>query len=256
MELTGRIAAVSAAAAEGPPPPPVVAALGDQGVLIRFGDEISPVVRQRVGAALRAFDGARLPWLVDCVPGYTTLLIRYDDALASSADVQRVARAIAAAAVGGTGGSDGTDGGDGGRRLEIPVWYDPEVAPDLEAVAAERGMSVGDVVALHSAPEYLVYLLGFRPGFPFMAAIDPRLEVPRLPTPRPEVAPGSVAIAGRQTAIYPSRSPGGWRILGRTPLSIFDPARGDDPFTLHPGDRVRFVPVDGATYKAELGRAR
>jgi inhibitor of KinA len=233
------------------PPSPVIRALGDQGVLIRFGDEISPAVRARVGAVLRAFDDAGFPWLTDCVPGYCTLLVRYDDALASSDDVQRAARALVAAAGTGAAGD-----GDGGRLLEIPVWYDPEVAPDLEAVAADRGLSVAGVVALHTAPEYLVYLLGFRPGFPFMGTLDARLAMPRLATPRAEVAAGSVAVTGRQTAIYPAKSPGGWRILGRTPRAIFDPARAADPFALRAGDRVRFVPIDGAAYRRELAHAR
>jgi inhibitor of KinA len=129
------------------------------------------------------------------------------------------------------------------RRVTVPVWYDARVAPDLETVTREKGMTVDELIALHTGREVLVYMLGFRPGFPYMGTTDERLEVDRLATPRLAVPAGSVALAGRQTGIYPVASPGGWRIIGRTPWRLFDPGRAE-PFRLLPGDLVRFKAID------------
>ena len=130
-----------------------------------------------------------------------------------------------------------------GRLIEIPVRYHPDVAPDLEELLAEKQLSLGELVARHTAPVYLCHMLGFRPGFPFLGGLDPRLATPRLATPRTSVPAGSVAIGGRQAGIYPGESPGGWRIIGRTALRLFDPDR-PEPFLVHPGDRVTFRSVD------------
>jgi inhibitor of KinA len=138
--------------------------------------------------------------------------------------------------------------------VEIPVLYDPEVAPDLQALAEEKGLTVEALVALHTAPDYRCYLLGFRPGFPFLGGLDPRLVAARLPSPRPRVPAGSIGIGGRQTGVYPVDSPGGWRLIGRTPLPLFDPARAD-PFLVYAGDTVRFVAIDRAAFEG-MGAAR
>ena len=135
------------------------------------------------------------------------------------------------------------------HTVAIPVWYDPEVGADLADLGRELAISIDELVALHSGREYLVFMLGFKPGFPYLGILDARLVVPRLATPRTSVPAGSVAIAGRQTGIYPVQSPGGWRILGRTPLAIFDPAR-PQPFLLCQGDHVRFAPIDKARFVA------
>jgi len=230
----------------------VVTPLGDQGLLIRLGDAISPALHGRVQTVMHALDrrrSARAPWIIELVPGYCSLLVQYDHELISAEAARHAIEALLAE-------SDAGDDGApvepvAGRLVEIPVWYDPEVGPDLQPVAEMKGMSVSDVIARHSGREYLVYVLGFRPGFPFMGVLDDGLVVPRLEASRPAVAPGSVAIAGRQTAIYPSQSPGGWRVLGRTPTAIFD-ARRESPFALGPGDRVRFVPIDRAAFQSTL----
>ena len=127
--------------------------------------------------------------------------------------------------------------------MTIPVWYDPEAGLDLPALASELHLSPDEIVALHSGTEYRVFMLGFKPGFPYMGTLPERLAAPRLASPRTAVPAGSVAIAGRQTGIYSVRSPGGWRILGRTPLTLFD-AQREEPFLLRAGDRVRFEPID------------
>lgn len=128
------------------------------------------------------------------------------------------------------------------RTIEIPVRYGGEFGPDLGAVARHTGLTAERVIELHASAEYLVYFLGFSPGFPYLGGMPPELATPRLPAPRKSVPAGSVAIGGAQTGIYPMPSPGGWRIIGCTPLQLFDP-ESDPPARLRMGDRLRFVPV-------------
>jgi KipI family sensor histidine kinase inhibitor len=128
------------------------------------------------------------------------------------------------------------------RRVEIPVQYGGDHGPDLQAVAQAHGLTPEDVIRIHSQRDYLVYMMGFTPGFPYLGEMDPQLATPRLSTPRSRVPAGSVGIAGEQTGIYPVDSPGGWRIIGWTAQRLFDPDR-QPPFLLAPGDVVRFVPA-------------
>lgn len=203
---------------------------------------MDPAVSARVLAAAERLGAAAIPGVVDVVPGYDTLMVAYDP-LQIAGDVVRdwIAGAI-----------DGLGVAHTGRRVEIPVLYDPEVAPDLEALAAEKNLTVAELVALHTAPEYRCYLLGFRPGFPFLGGLDPRLVAPRLSSPRLRVPAGSVGIGGAQTGVYPVESPGGWRLIGRTPLRLFDPARVE-PFLVRAGDTVRFVVIDRAAFDRGAG---
>jgi KipI family sensor histidine kinase inhibitor len=126
--------------------------------------------------------------------------------------------------------------------VEIPVCYGLEYGPDLDAVAAHCGLSPDEVIARHTAAEYRVYMLGFSPGFPYLGGLDPNIAAPRRETPRIKVPAGSVGIAGMQTGIYPLESTGGWQIIGRTPMRLFDPGL-EEPCLLRPGDRLRFVPA-------------
>ena len=191
-------------------------------------------------------DEANMPWmlaasqclraafgqhLLDVVPSYTTLMVHFDLPPAE-------ARALIAQALDGLQ----PDAGSAGRRHEIPVWYHASVGPELPVLAARSGLTEGEVVRLHSEREYPVFALGFAPGFGFMGLVDERLASPRLSTPRKRVAAGSVGIAERQTAAYPAVSPGGWNLIGRTPVRLFDHER-EGYSLLQPGDRVRFVAV-------------
>jgi inhibitor of KinA len=212
---------------------PQITTVSEQAILVRFGARASPAVHERVQAAVRHLDAGRHRWLVDCVPGFASLLVVLDPSEVSVvAAREEVLLAVQAPA---------NRPGDRTTIL-VPVWYDSSVGPDLEEVARLRGLSVADVVALHAGRDYLVYVLGFKPGFPYMASIHDALVTPRRDTPRLSVPPGSVAIAGRQTGIYTVGSPGGWRILGRTPWRVFDPGRSD-PFLIKAGDIVRFEPI-------------
>jgi inhibitor of KinA len=222
---------------------PAIEAAGDEALLIRFGRDISPETHARVMAALAAVDGARLPFVVDVVPAYASLLVAYDATAATEPEARAAVAAVIARA------PPPVSAPAAERIVEIPVWYDPAVGPDLEPLAAEKGVAPAELVGWHTAVPYRVYALGFRPGFPFLGVVDPRLAAPRLPAPRARVAAGSVGVAGRQTGVYPSDGPGGWRILGRTPLRVFDPGR-EPPFLLRAGDRVRFVAVDETAFRA------
>ena len=221
---------------------PHIQPMGDSAFLVRFGEHISPEVHARVMGALRALDEARAAWVLDLVPGYASVVVLYDALRAEPGEVRRWLEATLPGA---------RPEPPSHRVVQVPVWYHPSVGPDLEPLAREKGMAVEELIALHTEPEYLVYMLGFRPGFPFLGGLDPRLFSPRLATPRVAVPAGSVGIGGQQTGVYPVRSPGGWRLLGRTPLRIFSP-EASPPFAVSGGDRLRFVPISEARYR-ELG---
>ncbi len=224
---------------------PRILPCGDSAVTVELGDGISRPVNDRVVALGRALAG--LPGLSAVVPTYRSLFVQYDpweisyESLCTEIEA-RLARRPAGS----------------GRRLrpgavrELPVCYDPRVAPDLEEVARLHGLSPGEVAELHAAPAYRVYMLGFTPGFLFLGGLDRRLHTPRLPEPRARVPAGSVGIAGAQTGAYAIASPGGWRLIGRTPLRLFDPARSP-PSRAEPGDTVRFVPISLAEYRRRGG---
>jgi len=140
------------------------------------------------------------------------------------------------------------------RTIDVPVCYEPEFAPDLEFVSRHTGLSRAEVVRRHGSPEYLVYFVGFAPGFAYLGDLPPELSVPRHPTPRLTVAAGSVALGGQQTGIYSVSSPGGWRVIGRTPLRLFDPEKNDPTF-FRLGDLVRFTQIPSIEYKVLAERA-
>ena len=213
--------------------------LGEDALLLRLGDGIDATVNARVHALAARIDAARPPWLRDLVPAYASLALFVDgDAFAGGADPLAVAetwlRALPPV--------DADAASSTGRMQEIAVRYGGVDGPDLDAVAAHAGLSPRQVVELHAAGEYRVAMLGFAPGFPYLLGLDPRIAMPRLETPRQRVEAGSVGIGGAQAGIYPRPGPGGWRIIGRSDVVLFDPAR-DPPSLLVPGDRVRFVPT-------------
>ncbi len=214
---------------------PVFRAAGDQAVLVELGDEISPDTNARVHGLARAIEEADVAGVVDLIPAYDSLLVQYDGTAVSMADLQtRIVKLD----------SEGTQSEKSGRVVELPVLYGGDYGSDIERVSEHSGMAVSDVIRLHSGTDYLVYMLGFTPGFPYLGSLDDRLATPRVATPRLEIPAGSVGIAESQTGVYPLTSPGGWNIIGRTPLSLFDPTR-EPPSLLAPGDLVRFVPLDG-----------
>ena len=178
-------------------------------------------------------------WVRDIVPGYASLALFFDparvEADAAAQWLLEQTRSLPA----------DDNAASASRVVEIPVVYGGEAGPDLMAGAAELGIAPDELVRRHAAGEYTVAMIGFAPGFPYLLGLDPGLALPRLGTPRPRVPAGSVGIGGAQTGVYPRESPGGWRLIGRTPWALFD-AQRDPPSLLAPGDRVRFVPTEPA----------
>lgn len=218
--------------------------LGDQGILVRFGSKIDPAIHHRVRRLMLALSAEPCPGVVELVPSYAALAVYYDPLRVEPAALRRALK-------------ERLSRMDRlplppPRRIEIPVCYGGSFGPDLADVAAYHGMSQEEVIRLHSEPEYLVYMLGFSPGFPYLGGLPPQLATPRRSTPRLRVPAGSVGIAGAQTGIYPSESPGGWQLIGRTPLRLYDP-QTSEPFLLRAGDVLRFRPIDEDQFRALAG---
>ena len=207
---------------------------GDRAMVVELGDSISPETNERVHGLLRAIETSGLPEIVDLVPTYRSLLVQYNP-LVSSFDELRETIATMAGGLVDAGGQDP-------RTVEIPTLYGGDHGPDLPFVAEHSGLPPDEVVEVHAGTDYLVYMMGFTPGFPYLGGLSERLHTPRLETPRQVTPSGSVGIAEGQTGVYPVESPGGWRIIGRTPLRLFDPAR-QPPTLLAAGDYARFVPL-------------
>jgi len=219
-----------------------IRAQGEGGVVVELGDGIDPAVNARVHQLARAVKFRLGDEVQEAVPSYRSLLVIHDPLRTSRERV--VERLLALAEE-----LEHQPAIASHRVVRIPTCYGGTHGPDLLDVARLAGMTEEEVVRRHAAPSYLVHFLGFTPGFPYLGGLDPGLATPRLDSPRARTPAGSVAIGGVQTGIYPMESPGGWRIVGRTPLRLFDP-RVTHPFLLAPGDRLRFVPVGEATFDA------
>jgi inhibitor of KinA len=216
-----------------------VTAAGDAAIVAEFPSRIDPDINARataLAAAMRTRWGAILR---DVVVGYCTVTVYYDPL---RVDAPWLEAELAAAAMQGDEICQPDQ-----AVVEIPVCYGGDFGPDLEDVARFGGCSTDDVVALHSGREYRVYVVGFVPGFAYMAEVDQRIAAPRRSSPRIAVPAGSVAIAGGQTGIYPGVTPGGWNIIGRTLVKPFDPSRLE-PFLFQPGDRVRFAAIPAGEF--------
>lgn len=211
--------------------------LGDAAALVRIGASIGEEAERLVRAACARLRAAPIPGTCDLVPAYTTVALHYDPAVVGGEDAYAtVAAALRERLAALTPADDGPL-----RSVEVHVLYGGEWGPDLEVVAANAGLSATEVVELHAAADYRVHMIGFAPGFPYLGGLDRRLACPRRAEPRTAVPAGSVGIGGAQTGIYPLESPGGWQIIGRTQLALFDAAR-EPAALLAPGDHVRFVP--------------
>lgn len=217
---------------------------GDSALTVELGEGISRRVNARVVSLGRRLEG--LPGVTALVPAFRSLFVQYDpreisfESLCTEIERRAACRASPRPGKGRT------------AAVEIPVCYDPRVAPDLEEVARRHGLSAEEAARLHAARAYRVYMLGFTPGFLFLGGLDRRLHTPRLAEPRRRVPAGSVGIAGAQTGAYAIASPGGWRLIGRTPLRLFDAAR-TPPARAMPGDTVRFVPISLGEYRDRGG---
>lgn len=219
--------------------------VSDHSLQVTFGTKISPELHLLVKRLHLALLASWPAGVTNLHPAYASLTVDYNPLVTGFEEVARAVRAQME--------SQGDIEPGEFRRVEIPVCYGGAFGPDLEDVAAHCGLTPRQVIERHSAAEYLVYFLGFSPGFPYLGGLDPSLGTPRLATPRSHVAAGSIAIGGNQTGIYPLASPGGWRIIGRTAARLFNPER--PPFALLSiGDRVRFRPIPGREFVPRNGR--
>jgi KipI family sensor histidine kinase inhibitor len=214
-----------------------VIAASDRALLIVFDDAITPEAGRAVRRLHVSLTDAPLPGVVDLHPAYVSLLVRFDPLVTD--------RGVLAASLAARASGPDDRVVMAARVIDVPVRYGGPDGPDLQEVARATRLSSDAVVALHTSASYEVRFLGFSPGFPYLAGLPPALFTPRRPSPRRRVAAGSVAIAGWQAGIYPLASPGGWNVIGRTDLTLFDPDR-DPAALLAPGDQVRFVALDAA----------
>ena len=224
---------------------PIIRHAGDSALTIQFGERIDHAINQLVIAFADAIEKARLPDILEVVPTYRSVTVYFDplkcnpEALIAKMAVmarQKVPRVVKPSKV-----------------ITVPVVYGDEFGPDIDEVAALAKLSINEVIELHSCITYRVFMLGFSPGFPYLGVVSEKIAVPRLPRPRKAVPAGSIGIAGSQTAIYPVETPGGWRLVGRTPLKLFTP-NTDHVFLLAPGDSVKFLPITRSQYLNFLDR--
>jgi inhibitor of KinA len=213
---------------------------GDSGWLIELPERIDVEINTRAIQIARAVEQAALP-VGDVVVGYRSVMVYVDPLAEQASGIHRRLEEIAA--------SPGEPAAATFALVDVPVCYDAPYGPDLAHVAAFGECSIDDVIERHLAVEYRVFVVGFVPGFAYMASVDPRIAAPRRATPRLKVPAGSVAVAAGQTGIYPAETPGGWSLIGRCPVKPYDPDRAQ-PFLFHPGDRVRFHRITADAYRA------
>ncbi|WP_333607283.1 5-oxoprolinase subunit PxpB [Arsukibacterium sp.] len=229
-------------------PTPQLQLAGENAFILYFAQHISPDVAAAVQLAERQLKSALADQLIELLPSYASLLIVFNPLKHSHLSLRP---AILAALTQPLPAS-----AQQSRLVELPVWYSSESGPDLELVAKTKQLSTDDIIRLHSQPLYQVYAIGFAPGFAYLGQLPEQLAMPRLSSPRPKVPAGAVAIADRQTAVYPAASPGGWHLLGLCPVTMFNPAFSSGSAAAMPvavGDEVRFVPISKAEYQQLKG---
>lgn len=209
---------------------------GDCAVTVEFPQKIDETINRQIRLFCNRLEAAGIPGIVEYVPTYCAVTIHYDPEILRYGVLERELWKLL----------DGLDtvkeDAHAAKIVKIPVVYGGEYGPDLESLAKLHEMTPEQVIDIHSGKDYLIYMLGFTPGFPYLGGMDPRIATPRLKTPRTKIPAGSVGIAGEQTGVYPLDSPGGWQLIGRTPLALFDTKR-EQPFLLSAGDYVRFCPI-------------
>lgn len=219
--------------------------VGDRGLLMEYGDVIDPAVNQKVRSISIVAKQDMPPGVIEIIPAYRSIMIIYNPSVTKPQKLQDAFISLEKRL---------TDIDiPPPKTIEIPVCYGGKLGPDIQVVAESNNISVTDVIRLHSQPEYIIYMIGFAPGFPFLGGLPEILHTPRLKTPRTSVPQGSVGIANKQTGIYPAESPGGWQLIGRTPLKLFDPARSN-PILYQAGDRIRFISISEDEYNHLLKR--
>lgn len=213
---------------------------GDSALVIEFGNEISVDINKKIRKMMDDIKKENIDGIVELVPTYCSLLINYD---VLKIDYNTLVEKLKTF----LNNNLETAEGEEVTLVEIPTLYNDEVGPDLSYVAEHNKISKEEVIKIHTGTDYLVYMLGFMPGFTYLGGMSEKIATPRLESPRLQIYPGSVGIAGKQTGMYPSMSPGGWRIIGRTPLKLYNPD-SDTPVYISSGDYVRYVSISEEEY--------
>ena len=220
---------------------PVFRISGDQGIIMEFGDTISPQIHELVRTMILALDQNPMVGVIEYMPSYLAIAVYYDPLITSFENLKISLTQLLVNLQEIEIASP--------KLIELPVCYGGEFGPDLDFVATSHGLSQEEVIKLHSDPEYLVYMIGFTPGYPFLGGLPEALHTPRLDTPRKKVPAGSVGIANGQTGIYPIESPGGWQLIGQVPVKLFDPEK-NEPFLISAGNMIKFKSIDELEYRA------
>ncbi len=213
--------------------------LGDNSMIIELGQDMSHEIQQKVKKVSSFFEENKFEWVIETVPGFTTVAVFYDPLKIKTTtlpydEVRAFLEPLLEKLE--------VDGDTEPRVVEIPVCYGGEFGPDLEEVANHNGLTVDEVIDIHSNGEYTVYMIGFAPGFPYIGGMSEKIAAPRRSNPRLKIPAGSVGIAGKQTGVYPIETPGGWQLIGKTPEKLFTP-EGNTPSLLQAGDQIKFVPI-------------
>jgi len=225
---------------------PIIKITGDTSLAVIFGDEISKEMNVKVRSFDAAIAKANIKGVYETVPTYCTVTVHYAPEIIRYNQLKaRLMEML----------ESQTDAADLGVAdiIDIPVLYGGEYGPDLEFVAKHNNLTPKEVIEIHSQPEYLLYMLGFTPGFAYLGGMDERIETPRLASPRERIPAGSVGIAGKQTGMYPMDTPGGWQLIGRTPVPLYNP-HSDNPILLDAGMHVKFIPVTEKEYNEILNQ--
>lgn len=212
---------------------------GDKAVSVEFGNTIDPKINQRIRAFTLALATQGIKGIVELVPSYRSVMVHYRPE-------EILYRELADGLMAAAKLADSMELPPA-EVVEIPVLYNRETGPDLAFVAEHSGKSIDEVIKIHTSTEYLIYMLGFTPGFPYLGGMSKEIATPRLQSPRIKIPGGSVGIAGEQTGVYPIDSPGGWQLIGRTPVKLYDPSR-ETPILLHAGQYIRFVAISEQEY--------
>lgn len=216
-----------------------IATAGDSSLLVEFGKIISPEINRKITVTVQLIKMQQIEGVVDVIPAFCSLLINYDPRVISYEEITERIKHLLKMDIKMDSGQK--------KVYEIPVCYGGEYGPDLANIAKHAGLTEEEVIEIHSSRDYLIYMLGFLPGFCYLGGLDERIHTPRLANPRLKISAGSVGIGGSQTGIYPLDSPGGWQLMGMTPVKTYDPER-QVPILVEAGDYIRFIPVDEQEY--------